>query len=156
MKNHDRDVPGGHFLVMQVRRVMFDGIFPQEVVLCPFCRACLDRNGLSPYLDRGSWACQQVMIPAGIVILAPVGADQEVKALREKISDGGNEGSARFCPLAMQQENGLHAKLAADSPMTDPDGEYIHRHKNFQRKPIHAGMNPLSERFPFFAWAEWT
>jgi hypothetical protein len=56
----------------------------------------------------------------------------------------------------MQQEDGLCAEMAADTPPADPDGEDIYRHENFQRKPIHVSLKPSTKLLSHFALAVWT
>ena len=87
---------------MQIGRMVFDGILPQPVVFRTISRVRLDRDLLPFDLDDRARLRQQVMVPAGIPVLAPVGTDQEIKTIRMEIGDRRDVLLAGSVPAAVQ------------------------------------------------------
>ena len=101
---------------MQIGWVVFDGVFPQPVVFRTLCRLRLNRDLFSFDLDGRVRLRQQVVVPAGVLFLAPVGPDQEIKTVGLEIGDRRDITLAGFVPEAVQQQDGLRAEPAADAP----------------------------------------
>jgi hypothetical protein len=126
-----------HFLVMQIGWVVFDGIFPQPVVILAFRLARHNGYFLPFDLDDRARLCQQVIVPASILVLTPIGTNQEIETFRLKIGDRRDMLPAGLASNCMQQQDGLRTKPAADAPPADPDGEGIRSHEGLQKVFVH-------------------
>lgn len=72
IKDHDWNMAGCHFLIIQVRRVMFGGVFPQAVIFLPlsFTRWTFMLPGRDTELAGKMMVCSRT--PHGIIWKSPM------------------------------------------------------------------------------------
>ena len=145
LQNHNRDMPPCHLLIMKIRRVVLDGIFPKPLIFGSLGRARLDGNFLPLDLNGRARLGQQVIVPTGILFLAPVGTNQEIIAISLEIGDGGDIVFAGIVPNAVQQQDGLRSEPAADTSAAEADGKGIEGHEDLQEELIHGDPGHFSK-----------
>ena len=111
---------------------------------------CLDREHPAIDFDGRPRMSHQVMVPGSILLVAPIGANQEIKSFGLKISNRCYKMPAGFSSDGVQQEDGLRTKPAAEATAADPDGNSVNCHKDLQRKSLHPCLNRSPERLARF------
>ncbi len=126
-----------HLLVSQIRRMMFNGELPQNLIfiVLRFPRGHSDK--LAIYLQTRLWVFLQIQIQIGIFILPPIGRHDQVATLVIQISDRNCALLSGIAPNRMQDEDFLCAKFASEPSMTDADEEGVKGHEPFDENVIH-------------------
>lgn len=104
---------------------MFGGIFPQPVVFRAIGLVRLDKDHPAINLNGRAWLRQQVVVPASILLLPPIGSNQKIKTFHLKIGNRRNVMPARPATNGMEQQNGLRAQAAANGSPAGPNSEGI-------------------------------
>ena len=86
-KDCNRDFSLRHLLILQIGRMLFGKVIPQTGVFLSFGEPRVGADRFTFYFEGSLRLTLQVEIPIGMVILAPVGFDNEIFAFVEEISD---------------------------------------------------------------------
>ena len=75
-----------------------------------------------------------------VLVLAPVGFDDQILPFVKEIRDRNHARLSRFAPDGLKQEDGLCAEPASNPPVREADEEGIEIHKPFDEGVCHRSL----------------
>ena len=112
-------------------------VVPQAGVFLSFGEACVDFYHLPINFDAGLRVFPQVEVPVGVIVLSPVGLDDQILPFMIKICDRDGARPAGLPPDRVEQKDGLRAELRADPSTRGADEEGVDRHENADKEIFH-------------------
>jgi hypothetical protein len=120
---------------------MFPGhVIPQADVFIPLGKTCPHLYHLPIHFNACLRMFLQIEVPIGVIVLSPIGLDDQILAFIIKICDRDQARLAGFPSDGVKQKDGLCAELRADPSARGADEQGVDRHEDADEEIFHVNL----------------